>query len=533
MKKYNYFDDEPEELETVRRKAVNRKRIQPDFSKFAGNARQSIEDFIHGNTFEDLKEIKEMPYLKAAILKITAFTLFILTIIIFVIVFSHSISSQNKKNEQFYTDAGKVCTDYLTDYGIVKWERLDSDEYGSGMTRLTGLCYARQMDFNNDGSDELMLCYNNKNVYTLEVWGYVGKQFSKLYSEEANRTEDSRDGSWIAFYYKNNKYYICKSSPDTPQEVKFYALKGDSFKEDSGCDYDYKNDIYSVKGKINAEDFETIKLSVIKASKAELISDTVTANIDSFNTVSMAVINTQKSEEELKAEAYYKIIEGRNEKYGKAKISNDKGSPYIEGLAIADLVDFDGDGNEELLLVFRKMLKESATNAYNGQRIIIEEPTYCIEVYSWNGTVTKKIFSRDSVSNYLSDSSVNYIMLENNDGTANICVNNYSYKSERNYTASSRIYECKDGEFDCTFSAREENSYGYKNYYLDGKYVYSSAFSAAAYRVPKVMNDNDDYDKSKYSLIYLSGKSSGADLENTIRDTVETIEGLNKNYVPE
>lgn len=528
MKKYNYFDDDPEEIVSVRNK-----KIDFSFNKVAGSAKQSIEDFVHGNTLEDFKEIKEMPNLKAAILKLTAFVLFLLTVIIFVIVFSHSISSQNKKNEQFYIDAGKVCTDYLTDYGIIKWERLDSDEYGSGMTRLTGLCYARQMDFNHDGSDELMLCYNNRNVYTLEVWGYVDKQFTKLYSDEANRTEDSKDGSWIAFFYKNNKYYICKSTSDAPEKVKLYGLKGDTFKEDSECDYDYKNDIYSVKGKINAQDFETIKLSVIKASKAETISDTVTANIDSFNTVSMATINSQKTEEELKADAYYKIIESRNEKYGKAGITTDNGTTYIDGLAVADLVDFDGDGNEELLLVYRKMLKESATNAYNGERIIIENPTYCIEVYSWNGAVTKKVFSRDSVSNYLSDSSVNYIMLGKNDSSFDICINNYNYKSERSYTASSRIYAYKDGSFDSTFSAREENSYGYKNYYLDGKYVYSSAFSAAAYKVPKFMDDSADYDKSKYMLIYLSGKSKNADLENTVKDTVETIESLNRNYVSE
>lgn len=528
MKKYNYFDDDPEELVPV-----TKKEHSLNFNKLAGNAKQSIEDFVHGNTFEDFKEIKEMPNLKAAMLKLTAFILFLLAVVIFVIAFSHSIHSQNEKNEQFYTDAGKVCTDYLTDYGIIKWERLDSDEYGSGMTRLTGLCYARQMDFDNDGNDELMLCYNSRNVYTLEVWGYVDKQFTKLYSDEANRTKDSRDGSWIAFYYKNNKYYICKSAPEAPEKVTLYALKGDTFKESSDCDYDYKNDIYSVKGKINAQDFETIKLSVIKSSKAELISDIVTANIDSFNTVSMATINNQKTEEELKADAYYKIIEGRNEKYGKAQIKTDKGITYIDGLAVAKLVDFDGDGNEELFLVYRKMLKESATNAYNGERIIIENPTYCIEVYSWNGAVTKKVFSRDSVSNYLSDNSINYVMLGKNDSSTDICINNYNYKSERNYTAASRIYEYKDGSFDSTFSAREENSYGYKNYYLDGKYVYSSAFSAAAYRVPKFMDDNADYDKSKYSLIYLSGKSNGDDLKNTIDDTVKTIESLNKNYISE
>lgn len=527
MRKYNYFDDDPQELEPKKRPKIN-----IDFKGIARGAKQSALDIIHGTTFEDFKEIKEMPNLRSVMLKFFAFFLFLVAVVIFILAFSHSITAQNEKNSQYYTDAGKVCTEYIKEFGTVKWESLDSDTYGKGMTRLIGLCYARQMDFNRDGDDELMLCYNNRNIYTLEVWGYKGDEFVKLYSEEANHTENNKDGSWIAFYYKNNKYYICKSESEDPEKVTMYALKGDIFKADGECDYDYKNNIYSVKGKINATDFETIKLSVIKSSKAEVIVNTVTENIDSFNTVSVASIQSQKTPEEIKAEAYYKIIESRNEKYGKGNLVKNEGEPYLDGLSYVSLVDFDGDENQELLLVYRKKIRESATNAYNGEFIIIEKPAYCVEVYSWNGSVAKKVFSRDSISNYLNDSDTNYLMLKTNGKKVDICFNSYNNVSSYSYNASSRIYEFKDGEFVSTFSAKEENSYGYKNYYLDGKYSYRSDFMEKAFQVPKFLDDSQDYDNSKYTLIYFSGDGNHG-YDSTIENTVKTIQSLNKNYIPE
>lgn len=546
MGRYNYYKDYPliypsDETEaqdnnvlpnTMKSRAKNSVKL-PEPDKLVRAVAGRMRDLSHGRAFESIKKNAVLSDFRPAMFKWLAFFLFVIAIIIFVILFSHTITSQNDKIEKYYIDAGKVCTDYIKSYGTVKWETLDKAEYGKGMTRLTGLCYARQMDFDRDGSDELMLCYNDRNVYTLEVWGYKGKDFIKLYSEEANKTKDVKDGSWISFYYKNNKYHICKASPDKPENVKIYTLRGDKFKETDECLYDYKNNIYTVDGEINASDFETIKLSVIKYSKAEQIVNIVTDNIDSFNTVSVPAIHSQKSEAELKSEAYYNIVESRNEKYGKAAVTNKNGVEYLDGLAYVGLVDFNNDNNEELVLVYRKMIKESATNAYTGEFIIIEEPAYCMEVYSWNGTVTSKIYSRDSISNYLNDSDTNYLMLRNNsDKTVDLCFNSYSAVDEWSYNAASRIYSLKNGSFESVFSAREENSYGYKSYYLDGKYSYRSEFSAAAFQVPKFLDDNQSYDKNKYTLIYFSGDEKSG-YKQTVEDTVKTIQSLNRNYVPE
>lgn len=537
MGRFNYYDDypliyrEPEKSDggaDTDKAVITLSRVKKTVTAVA----ERIKSYARDEALEEIREIKTMPNLQERLLKITAVVMFFAVIVIFVLSFSHTIFSQNKKINKYYADAGKVCTDYINAYGTVKWEKLDSEEYGKNMARMTGLCYARQMDFDRDGSDELMLCYNNKNVYTLEVWGYKGKKFIKFYSDEANKTKSSADGSWISFYYNKNKYYICKSLPDSPDKVTFYALKGDKFKKSGECLYDYKNNIYTIDGEIVPHSFETIKLSAIRTSKAEVITDIVTANIDSFNTVTVGAVQTQKTPEELKAAAYYDIVETRNKKYGSAKAQKKWGSEYLDGVAYVDLIDFNNDKNEELLLVFRKMVKESSTNYYTGDVIIVERPAYCIEVYSWNDTVTKKIFSMDHISNYLNDSDTNYIMLKNNkNSTVDICINSYVSQDEWNYTASSRIYSMKDGEFQCVFSAKEEDSYGYKNYYIDGERSYRSEFASRGHKVPKFLDDNQSYDEKEFTLVYFSGDQASS-YGKTVDKTVETIQKLNKNYLP-
>jgi len=527
VRRYNYFDDPPK-----REPGKENKNKKVDFDKIFNKTKSTFDDIVHGDALSDIKELREMPNLQIRMFKLLAFVLFIIFIIIIVITFNHSINSQNKKNEQFHNDAGKVCTDYITEYGPIKWETMDSETYGKDMARMTGLCYARQMDFDNDGKDELMLCYNDKNVYSMDIWSYVGKEFTKVYSQPISSTDNETDGSWIGLYHKNNKYYICQASEDDVTKIDLYALRGDSFSKSSQCEYDYKNNIYSVKGKINAQDFETIKFSVIKTSKAEAISETVIGNLETFSNISVASIENQKTPEQLKAEAYYEIIEKRNHKYGQAKVVTNAGRSYIDGVAVVKLIDFDGDGNEELFMVYRKMLRQSATNAYTGEFITIEEPTYCMEVYGWNGTVANKIFSKDSVSNLLNEKDTNYIMTKKSDKQTHICTNTYSFESTNNYTAVSRIFELKDGEFETTYNAKIINEYGWKQYYLDNERSYESQFRERGYKVPMFMDDDDDVDNAVYSVTYLSG-SKGGGFDSVVSNTVKVIQSLNKNYSPE
>ncbi len=530
--RYNYFDDD---FENEKRES----KLSDAFITFGIKLKQikdkasrssifSFDDIAHGET---IKALKTMPNVRALLLKLLAFILFLIAIIAFIVGFSHTIHKQNKKNEKYYADAAKVCTDCITDYGSSKWDYLNEDEYGEGMAYLTGLCYARQMDFDNDGSDELMLCYNNGTEYVLEVWGYVSGEFSNIYSETANHTESATDGYWISFYRKNNKYYICKSEAETPEKVIIYALKGDSFKKSSECDYDYTDNIYTVKGKINAYDFETIKLSVIKASKADATVELVSETLQTFSG-SALLENDIKSEEQLKLDAYYNIVTDRIKKHGSPEVKSESGLDYIDGVSYVSLIDFNDDGNDELVVVYRKMIKSSSIDYRTGNSIVIENPTYCVEVYGWNGTIAKKLFSKDSISSYEDSRNVFYLTIRNYDGIKSICINDYVFKTQSSYTASAQIYALEDENFETAFSAVMEYEYGWKRYYINGETAGENTFYSEIERTPLFLDDYASYDSQEYTLTYMSGKD-GVDYNSIVSATTKNIQKLNKNYNPD
>ncbi|MGN1328263.1 MAG: hypothetical protein ACI4V4_01030 [Eubacterium sp.] len=525
MKKYNYYDDEPEELGTK----TKRKPMVFNFKNVAKEVKQTADDIVHGDA---LAELNEMPLLKKRITKIFVAILIFLILFIFIFSVSYSIASHNKANESFCEDAGKVCTEYIKEFGSVKWEALDETIYGENKARLTGLCYVRRMDFDNDGSDELMLCYNNKNVYYLEVWGYSHKKFTQLYSQEANSTENDTDGVWVGFYHKNNKYYICKSEKNTANIVTLYALHGDKFKAElNNWDYDYENRVYSKKGKDNTQDFETIELSVFRKSKAEIIVNTVTKNIDDFGNISSKAITNSKSKSQLENDAYYDVVKRRIEKYGIPKIENGDGYSFIDGVAMVRLIDFDGDSSDELMIVYRKYKSKSKYDNYSGQYIYYDVPMYGIDIYKFNGTDARRIFSKETVSNCLESENENvfYLMLKGGKKTISVCNNVYTFENSYNYTASSKIYSLKDERFETVYNSKLVNEYGYKQYYIDGDRVYSSEFEESGKKVPMFLNDDDVVSDSSYTVTYLSGREEET-YQKTIKETNDVIKKLNPDY---
>ncbi|MCD7797065.1 MAG: hypothetical protein LUG95_05540 [Clostridiales bacterium] len=445
-------------------------------------AENRISQAAHG---EAMEELNELPHLKARPLKLAAVLIFIIVLVIFVLVFTHTVISQNEKNDTFCTDAANICTEYIKEYGSVKWRSLDETKYGENKARLTGLCYARQMDFDDDGSDELMLCYYDSNVYYLEVWGYSHNDFVRFYSGEANSTSDDTDGSRASFYHKGNKYYICKSEKDEPEKVTLYSLHGDGFKESSKqYDYDHENDIYYDDGEINSTDFETVRLSVLRQSKAETVVDTVTGNIDSFGDILSQAI-TSRTEEDLISDAYYSVVKKRLDKYGVPEIKSEDGYSYINGVAYVRLIDFNRDSNDELVIVYRKYKSKSKYDSYPGEYIYYDVPIYGIEVYDFDGSSACRLFSKETVSNGLEDENIFYLILKTEEKHTDICSNVYTVDNSYNYTTSSKIYKLSSERFETIYNSKVENDYGYKRYYIDGERVYNTyEFEESGYKVP-------------------------------------------------
>lgn len=524
MKKHNYFDDDPQEIQG----SDSKPSVKLWLKNTAITVKSHALDIIHGDAFE------EKPYLRKKIIRMAIVLAVFLAVVIFVASVFHVITAQDKKNDRFCADAAKVCTEYIREYGSVKWDILDETKYGENQVRLTGLCYVRRMDFDNDGTEELMLCYNNKGVYYLEVWGYDSGEFIQLYSREANSTEDETDGAWVAFYHKNNKYYICYSEKAAPQTVTLYGLHGDSFEAESRqWDYDMKNDIYSYNGKVNFRDFETIKLAVFRKSRAEVIINTVTENIDSLGDISSMAITDSKSAAELEAEAYYDVVKKRIDRYGAPKIVNEDGYSYIDGVAMVRLIDFDGDSDDELLVVYRKYRSRSRYDSYSGEYVNYDVPVYSMDVYDFNSTDARRIFSKESISNCLESENENvfYLMLKTGEKTTDIYTNIYTFENSYNYTATAKIYRLRDGRFKSAYTSKMINEYGYRQYYIDNERVYNQEFEEKGYRVPMFLDDDAEISDSAITVTYLSGRNATA-YQNIINETNDTIRQLNPDYAP-
>ena len=525
-KHYNYFDDEDETQ--VKPKAKSHKI---DLSK-AINKIKTIEEDVHEEAEEDIEVLEEFPLLRKRVIKILWIVGIVILILIMAISFSASLKSREKRAEKFNTDAGNVCINYIKKYGSIKWEALDENKYGENKAKLTGLCYARQMDFNGDGKDELMICYNNDNVYYLEVWGYKSGDFSELYKDEANSSEKATEGSWVSFYHKGNKYYIGKSKKDNPKSVQLLSLNHGKFKAHSTATFDLASNTYMIKSKNCSDDFETIELSCFRKSKADVIVDQVTSNIDAFGDITSKAITNTLSDAQLKANAYYEVVKKRIDKYGEPSVkTDDDGDKYIDGLAYAKLIDFDGDKNEELCLVYRTYKSMSKYDNYSGEYVYYDKPQYSLDVYEWDGTNAKRIINKDCVSVYFDDDTVFYLLLKNGKKTVNLCTNNYDKENNYDYTANSKEYRLKKSVFTPVYSAKLVNDYGYKSFYINDERVYNSEWEEKGYNIPFFLNDDDSANSEKYTMTYFSGEKSST-YEQTVNDTIDTIKTLNKEYTP-
>ncbi len=520
--RYNYFDDEDE---------IKPSNHKIDLSQVL-NKIKSIEENVHDEAEDDIEVLEKFPLLRQRVMKIAFIVAVVLIAVIMAVSFSVSLHTKEKRAEKFKTDAGNVCINYIKDYGSIKWEALDENEYGENKAKLTGLCYVRQMDFNSDGKDELMLCYSSNNVYYLEVWGYKNGDFSRLYKDEANSSEKTSDGYWVSFYHKGKKYYIGKSEKADPKSLQLLSLRHGKFKQRGTARYDVSSDTYTIRGKQSNDKFETIELSALRKTRAEVVVERVAENIDSFGDITNKAITNTLSDTQLKANAYYEVVKKRIDKYGEPTVkTDDDGDKYIDGLAYAKLIDFDGDKNDELCLVYRTYKSMSKYDNYSGDYIYYDKPQYSLDVYKWDGTNAKRVINKECVSVYFEDDTVFYLLLKNNKKTVDLCTNNYEKENNYNYTANSKEYRLKKGVFTPVYSAKLVNDYGYKTYYIDDERVYNSEWEKNGYKVPFFLSDDDKANSAKYTLTYFSGENSDS-FEQTISDTVDTIKALNKEYKP-
>lgn len=444
------------------------------------------------------------------------------------VLFYIDLSGENRSENRFDGDAAKVCANIIGEYGSAKTEQADNT---GEMYRMAGLSFAREVDFDGNGRSELMLAFRSGSAYQAEVWGYDGGDFVRLYSHAANVAANHPEvGYWISLYRHGSEFYIGELSAEDGKTMDLFSLHGGTFKSTRQCEYDPVNDIYAEDGKINTADYETIRLSNLSASKAENLLDSVSAAINSFGAADDGALPVSaKSGEELMAQAYSNVVQDYVSKYGRPQYDSSSRTCFATGLCVADLIDFNGDGVNELLTVYRFSKKISATDDA-GNHVLDTEPEYKIEVFRWNGTSAVKAFENEGISEMQDpDDPQRFYILRKNGEKTDICRNTYTYdeRTQRIWKGASRISEMdENGAFSASFTAEVNSNYGYNTYRINGERVYRREFNANGYAVPYFCND-EDYDEEQYTVVFLQGGSDrGADIQKRISQTEKNIDDI-------
>ncbi|GEM_PF-81447 len=457
--------------------------------------------------------------------------LLILVVVIFVgviTIFMESIDRENKRSDKFAENAAKICSSYCAQYGNANYENL-YDSYKVEGYRLTGLCFAREMDFDNDGDSELMLVYNKSGVYYNEVWG-MGEmdEFALLYSEAVAQSSSKAKDAYSLIYHSKNKYYIAKFDKEKNSKFSLMQLKRGKFEKKFDGAYDGKTKAYSVDGKDDTNAFEKIKYSVLKEEKASVEVDKTIALLESFRSEEND-IDSNNGEQSLES-AYYQVVQDYNKRYGVSKYVEKDGNSYIDGLAVVELIDFDGDGKQEMLLVYRKPVKERSETA-RGENVTYEVYKYYCDIYRYSGSKAVLAYTNEGLSNKLNYRSDIYYLVKREDKKAYYCLN--SFKSTdygKHITAVSSEYKFDGEQFISTFKASYQTDYGYSEYSLDGKTVDKYRFNNNGYKNP-FFDGDEDYDKEKFRVTYVQRRSADAlELEDIPKQTEKTIQSLNQLY---
>lgn len=456
-------------------------------------------------------------------LSLLLFTVIIFTGMVGVVIMS--VNKENAKIQRFDKDAGIVCSDYIKKYGTCNYENL-YQSYGIAGYRMTGLSYIRELDFDGDSTSELLLCYNDSGKYYVEVWGYVDNDFTKIYHGNATQINKKPSDCWVTLYYHNGKYLIGAHNKKDIEKVDLYEMKGNKFEKKSSCTYDKAMEAFLVKDEINYTDFERIRLAILREEKATVVQNQVVSVLDDFSKVS-----GEKIETEFKPSAnsaYYEIVKDYQQKYGIASYKKNGLVGYADGLAGVKLINFDGKGKNELMLVYRKSIMTRSTDSA-GNYVAMSEDKYFCDIYAYVAGKAKLVYQSEGLSKKQNNDVDVYALIQKDGKKSYLCSNTFSVSQYgQSVTGVSSILEFDGETFSSKQKARFETSYGYSRYYINDKSVYRTEFMQKGYTVP-FFDGTDSFDANNFEVMYYQSSTKNAtSIENQIDATNSTIAKLSK-----
>lgn len=435
-----------------------------------------------------------------------------------IIGFSLTISSDAKRSSSFSASSATVCTQYMADYGEGEFTDFSEDTYD--LYSMQGFFSARRMDFDSDGHEELLLLYCNEGNYYGDVWGLDDSgAFARLYTVPLSVNEQTGE-VWLVLFKTGSKYYLGTQSGSMESDITFYRLKGSAFVQATGTGkYNSEKETYRRLGRNITGRLEFLKVTMLTQRQAEEMLSRLQEMISSFGT---ATIQSQSdlTEAQQRARAYLDVIDEASVRFGTGKLAED--GTRLQGLAVARLVDFDGDGLDELLLVYERAVTDVDGSASDYETY--DTTRYIMEVYRCSGMTATLIFTNETLVTPSFDADARLVMLQKAGEETRVCtVTREVSDSAGRYTA--RVYRMADDTFSLLYSAEVEDTYGSKQYVIDGERVSADEFAENGTTVPYFYKADDAPDDS-YTLIYLAGEEQKDALNETLSETNRVIEDL-------
>lgn len=143
--------------------------------------------------------------------------------------------NQREKTKR-YAAYKQLLVDYTTTYG-------EGTATGQGYNSyLSGLCFAKLIDFNQDGDEELLLAYYDAEktkgiwVHEVEVWAYNDGELLQVFANQS--LSDGGMSSFVALSDINGKPCISTGTLGMPSKVSMWGYTGEQFTEVGSINYD-------------------------------------------------------------------------------------------------------------------------------------------------------------------------------------------------------------------------------------------------------------------------------------------------------
>lgn len=300
----------------------------------------------------------------------------------------------------------ELAESYLAQYGLPGYF-MDTDDWDSRYWHLvtTGVSYARLVDFNGDGVAELILGYNKDGPYSRE--GYGDSYEIKVFTIQNGAAVELSSGSpVVSLPYEvqsvklsqvDGRYYLWAGHTGNPTELGFYTCEAGEFAPlhdllyiangTSPCRVDGEEAEQAAARQALDQWVESSDLYVLNDGNAPADShspdELLAMTMETLKKLGVGPKITATGERAAAFAAYGEILRETEAAAGVLRYETGSGYATLRGTWLAELVDFNGDGMEELVVSTHELQDEGVP---------------LMEVYAWSGGRAGLVYSGEAFS---------------------------------------------------------------------------------------------------------------------------------------